>query len=491
MAKASNVKQSTAAAKTRRVPTTPVRGPASAASVARSAHKAGQASLVQAPEYLFTGVRVIDPVSGTDGIMDVGVAGGKVVAIEKRLARTGVRKSNILDGRAGDLILTPGLIDPHVHLREPGFEHKEDIASGGAAAIAGGFTTVCCMPNTSPALDTPETLYYVQGRATAAAIARFGGGMCRVFPVAAATKGRRGEELAEIELLRSAGAVGYSDDGDGISTAGMMSRVLSAVAPTGLAFMQHCQDPTLTRGSAMHAGEVSVRLGLGGWPRLAEELMIERDIRINSGIGCRYHVQHISSAGSVDLVRKARANGQPVTAEASPHHLLLTHAACEGYNTNAKVNPPLREERDITALREGIADGTITILATDHAPHSADEKQLPFEDAPFGLIGLETALPLYIQALIDTKVIDWPRLIAMLTIEPARLCNLDRLGLGRLSVGGPADITLIDPAQSWKISARDIVSKSHNTPFLGRKVKGRAVAVMVAGIMQRPQTAEI
>lgn len=424
-------------------------------------------------------MRVIDPASGLDSVMDVGVADGKVVAIEKRLAKTGIAKTNIVDGRKGELILTPGLIDPHVHLREPGFEYKEDLATGGAAAVAGGFSTVCCMPNTLPALDTPETLYYVENRCKS--LMQLGAPMCRVYPVAAATKGRKGEELAEIELLRMAGAVGYSDDGDGIPTAGMMARVLSAVANTGLTFMQHCQDPTMTRGSAMHAGEVSVKLGLGGWPRVAEELMIERDIRINTGIGCRYHVQHISSGGSVELVRRARAAGQPVTAEASPHHLLLTHSECEGYNTNAKVNPPLREQRDVDAVREGVADGTITVLATDHAPHSVDEKALPFEDAPFGLIGLETALALYIQALIDTKTVTWPRLIAMLTIEPARLCNLDRAGLGRIAAGGPADITLIDPAKNWKISTGDIVSKSRNTPFFGRKVRGRAAGVMVAG----------
>ncbi|MCX5692001.1 MAG: dihydroorotase [Planctomycetota bacterium] len=257
--------------------------------------------------------------------------------------------------------------------------------------------------------------------------------------------------------------------------------MLAATAATGLVFMQHCQDPTLTRGSAMHAGEISVRLGLGGWPRVAEEIIIERDVRLNRGIGCRYHVQHISSGESVEIVRRARAMNQPVTAEASPHHLLLTHEACDGYNTNAKVNPPLRERKDVEAVRQGVADGTITVLATDHAPHSIDEKSLPFEDAPFGLIGLETALPLYVEALVESKLISWPRLIELLTIQPARLCNLDRCGLGRIAVGGPADITVIDPDASWTIGTEHLRSKSRNTPFLGRRVKSRAACVIVGG----------
>jgi dihydroorotase len=246
--------------------------------------------------------------------------------------------------------------------------------------------------------------------------------------------------------------------------------------------MQHCQDPTLTKGAAMHAGDVATRLGLGGWPRVAEEVIIERDVRLLRGVpGARYHVQHISSGESVDLVRKARAAGLAVTAEASPHHLLLTHRECEGYNTAAKVNPPLREDRDVEAVRQGVADGTITVLATDHAPHSADEKRLPFEEAPFGMVGLETALPLYAEALVHTGLISWPRLIALMTIEPAKLCNLDREGLGMLRVGGPADITVIDPEAEWTITHESLRGRSSNSPFLGRSVRGRAVATIVNG----------
>jgi dihydroorotase len=333
------------------------------------------------------------------------------------------------------------------------------------------------MPNTTPSLDTPEMVRFIYDRAAHTA-------RCRVFPVAAATRARKGEELAEIELLAAAGAVGFSDDGDCVASAGMMSRVLANVARTGRAFMQHCQDPTLTRGSAMHAGAVATRLGLSGWPRVAEEIIVERDVRLNRGIGCRYHVQHISSGESVEIVRRARREKQPVTAEASPHHLLLTHEACEGYDTAAKVNPPLREASDAAALVKGVADGTITVLATDHAPHAADEKALPFEEAPFGLVGLETALALYAEALVRSGAITWERLIALLTIEPARLCNLDGPGLGRLSVGGPADLTIIDPDAAWTISGESLAGTSRNTPFLGRSVRGRAVMTIVDGVVR-------
>lgn len=419
---------------------------------------------------LITGGRVIDPVSGVDRQADVAIQDGRIAQIDTALSRTGVER--VIE--ASDRLVVPGLIDPHVHLREPGQEHKETLESGSRSGLAGGFSTLCCMPNTSPALDSPEIVGFVENQSRKA-------GAGRVFSVAAATKGRRGEELAEIQMLARAGAVGFSDDGDCIASAGMMARVLNAVKQTGLSFMQHCQEPTLTRGASMHAGEVSVRLGLTGWPRVAEDIIIERDIRLNRGIGCWYHVQHMSSGDSVEIVRRARAEGQKVTAEASPHHLLLTHETCVGYNTAAKMNPPLREQRDIDALRQGVADGTITVLATDHAPHSKDEKALPFEEAPFGIVGLETALPLYVEALVQTKLIGWPRLIALLTIEPARLCGLDRQGLGQLKVGGPGDVTIIDPDAAWTIRASEFVSKSKNTPFDGRKVKGRAVATIVGG----------
>lgn len=421
---------------------------------------------------LIAGGKVVDPVAGTVRDADVALENGLVAAIGKRLHRGPA--AQVID--AAGCLVTPGLIDPHVHLREPGNERAETIASGSAAAVAGGFTSVCCMPNTTPALDNDSMIQFVLTRAEKT-------GACRVFPVGAVSKGRRGDELAEVGLMARAGAVGFSDDGDCVESAGLMVRALSAIKATGRALMQHCQEMTMTRSAVMHAGEVSTRLELGGWPRAAEEIIIERDIRLNRGIGCAYHVQHVSSGESVEIVRRARREGQPVSAEATPHHLLLTHEVIEesGYDTNYKMNPPLREKRDIAALKKGIADGTIGVLGTDHAPHTAESKEVPFDAATFGIVGLETALALYARALVDDGVIKWPRLIAMMTIEPARLCALDEQGLGRLAVGGPGDVTVIDPKEAWTIRPAHLVGHSKNTPFVGWKVRGRAVATIVAG----------
>lgn len=425
---------------------------------------------------LIRGGRVIDPASGLDGPRDVLVASGRVQRIAQGIdAPAG---ASVFD--ATGCLVTPGLIDPHVHLREPGHEHKETIASGTEAGVSGGFTSLCCMPNTSPAIDSPEIVRFVYDRARET-------GLCRVFPVAAGTAGRHGQQAAETGLLAQAGAVAFSDDGDAIADAGVMLKVMRLVAVTGRAFMQHCQDPSLTRGAAMHAGSVSMRLGLGGWPREAEEIIIERDVRLVGASGCRYHVQHLSSAGSVDIVRAAQARGLPVTAEATPHHLLLTHEACAGYDTSAKVNPPLREASDVEAIRRGVAEGVITVLGTDHAPHAPHEKAQDFESAPMGMIGLETAVGLYHEALVRSGVIDEARLVALLTIEPARLCGLDARGLGMLREGGPADVTVIDPALEWTVTHAEFAGKSRNSPFVGRRIRGRAVLSVVDGavMMQR------
>lgn len=440
------------------------------------------------PTLLIRGGRLIDPITERDQTADVAVQGGRIAAIGAGLDP--VDGCEVID--AEGLIVAPGLIDPHVHLREPGHEHKETLATGTAAAVAGGFTSVCCMPNTSPALDSPEIVRAVLHRAQETA-------RCRVFPVAAATFGRKGEQATEFRLLRDAGAVAFSDDGDVVASAAMMARVLALTADVHSVFMQHCQELTLTAGGVMHAGAVAARLGLRGWPRAAEELIIERDIRLVAAGGgkARYHAQHLSSGGSVEIIRRAREAGLPVTGEVTPHHLLLTDDLVAGesgdaYDTAAKMNPPLREQRDIDALRQAVADGVITVLGTDHAPHSPDEKALPFEEAPFGIIGLETALACYAEALIHTGAIGWPRLIAMMTIEPARLCGLDARGLGRLAVGGPADITLIDPDEAWTITPADLAGKSRNTPFLGRPVRGRAVLACVEGrvVMRRSRVVQ-
>jgi dihydroorotase len=437
------------------------------------------------PKLLIVGGRVLDPSTGLDKPADVAVENGVIKAIGPKLDRNGA-DTRVID--ADGCLVTPGLIDPHVHLREPGNERAETLATGTRAAVEGGFTSVACMPNTTPALDNDTMVRYVTARAKET-------GSCRVFTVAAVTKGRKGEELAEIELMAAAGAVGFSDDGDCIASAGMQQRAFVAIKPTGRAMMQHCQETTLTGGGVMNAGEVATRLGLGGWPRAAEEIIIERDVSLNRGIGCRYHVQHLSSGGSVEIVRRARKEGLPVTAEASPHHLLLTCDLIEtvsgGYDTRLKMNPPLRERRDIDAIKTGIADGTITVLGTDHAPHTPESKDVPFDSASFGIIGLETALALYAKALVEDGVIGWPRLIELLTIEPARLCGIDSQGLGSLKIGGPADITVIDPTAAWKISEDAFAGQSTNSPFVGWDVKGRAVATVVGGLVQMERRAAV
>jgi dihydroorotase len=425
------------------------------------------------PTILIKNARVIDPDSGMDQTCDILVEHGIIEAIEPDMSDSGVDR--VID--ATDKVATPGLIDPHVHLRDPGQTHKEDIQSGTLAAVAGGFTSVCCMPNTDPCLDSPEIVEYIRSKSQRE-------GHCRVFSVAAATKGRKGERLAEIALCDAAGAVGFSDDGDVIESADMMRTVFQTIATTGKVFMQHCQELTLTKGAVMHAGDVATRLGHKGWPRVAEELIIERDIMLNRGIGCRYHIQHMSSGNSVELVARAQRDGQPVTAEASPHHLLLTDEAIESHGTAAKMNPPLREGSDMESLRQGVAEGIITILATDHAPHHNDEKRQPMADAPFGIIGLESAFALYHKALVETGHIDLPKLIELMTINPAKLCNLDHQGLGKLYVGGPADITLIDPSNNWTLDIDDLVGKSSNTPFLGWDLSIKPIMTIVNGVIR-------
>lgn len=420
---------------------------------------------------LLKGGRVIDPASDLDCTSDVLVRNGVIASISD----TPLPPSEHTIDCEG-CIVSPGLIDIHVHFREPDEtgHHEETIASGTAAAAAGGFTTVCCMPNTTPAADCRSVIDAIQHRAAVA-------GLARVFPVACGTIARRGEALAPILELVEAGAIAISDDGDGIADSGMMKQILGLVAAADSVFMQHCQDPTLTRGAAMNAGPLATRLGLGGWPREAEELMLRRDLTLNRGIGARYHAQHLSVAESVTALREARETGQPATGEASPHHLLLTEDACAGWNTLAKVNPPLRTADDVEAIKTGIAEGTITVLATDHAPHPPQSKETDFASAAFGMVGLECALPLYREALIDGGILGWPAMLAMMTCEPATVAGLDRLGLGRIEVGGPADLTIIDPDAQWTIDPATFRSAGRNCPFSGREVRGRAIATLIDG----------
>lgn len=419
------------------------------------------------PSLLIQNGTVLDPSRGFEARADVLIRDGKVASVGQRRASA----DRVID--ASGCYVTPGLIDIHVHFREPGDEEEETIASGAMAAVAGGFTTVCCMPNTRPALDNEAQIEFVLRESERV-------GLARVLPVGAITKGREGRELAEIGSMLERGAVALSDDGNGVADASVMRKALQYAKMFDALIMQHCEEPTLAGGS-MHAGVVSVELGLGGIPAEAEQLMIARDVLLNRTIGCRYHVQHISTAWSVELVRRAKRDGQPVTAEVAPHHLLLTDEACRGYDTNYKMNPPLRTKADVEACIQGVLDGTIDALATDHAPHRAEEKELEFPSAPFGIIGLECALPLYVRALVEPGYLSWLRLVELMTWSPAKILRRHETGMGTLREGAPADVTVIDPRRSWRIDPSRFHSRSRNCPFAGWDVRGRVVATIVAG----------
>lgn len=423
---------------------------------------------------LITGGRVIDPASRRDQIADVLLANGKVARIDRQIAETDAhgpdgQTPQIID--ANGLIVCPGLIDIHVHLREPGDEEEETIATGSAAAVAGGFTTVACMPNTRPTLDDEAAVEFVYHQAWRA-------NLCHVYPIGAITKNREGLELAEMGQMIRAGAVGFSDDGVGVARTDVMLRAMQYMHMFNRPLLQHCEDPDVAAGGVMNAGVTATRLGLPGINPIAEELMIQRDLTLVRATGARYHVCHISTARAVELVRQAKAAGLPVTAEVCPHHLLLTEEACATYDTNFKMNPPLRTKADVQACLEGLVDGTIDCLVTDHAPHGIQEKEREFLDAPFGIIGLESALPLYVRALVEPGHMDWPRLIEKMTLRPARVLSLLK---GTLSVDADADVTLIDPHARWTIDPRAFRSKSRNCPFGGWEVTGQAVCTIVGG----------
>jgi dihydroorotase len=415
---------------------------------------------------LIRGGRVIDPSQEIDEKIDVLIADGKIAAIGR--GASGPADEVI---EAGGLLVTPGLIDMHVHLREPGHEDEETIETGTAAAVAGGFTAVACMPNTHPPLHSDAEIEFVLRQAELVA-------HTRVYPIGALTKDRAGKELAEIGLMVRAGAVAFSDDGDGIGDASVCLRAMSYVSQFDRLFIQHCEDKSLTVGGCMNASVTATRLGLPAMPAIAEVIMAQRDIALARQAGVRYHVAHASTAGTVELVRRAKQEGLPVTTEVTPHHLLLTEEMCASYDPNFKVNPPLRSHADLQACLEGVRDGTVDCLVTDHAPHVHSEKELGFQDAPFGIIGLETALPLFIKALVDSEVLEWPGLITAMSTRPAQLLGV--VG-GTLKVGSPADVTLIDPEAEWTIDAGKIRSKSRNTPFDGWPVRGRAAATIVGG----------
>src|SRR5438105_4276232 len=375
---------------------------------------------------------------------------------------------------AAGKIVCPGLIDMHVHLREPGREEDETIATGTAAALAGGVTSVACMPNTEPALDSQAAAEFVYLQAERA-------GNANVFPIGSITKGRKGEELAEIGGLVEGGAVAFTDDGSPVASAEIMRRALEYCQMFDKAVLSHCEDLDLTRGGVMHEGFESMRLGLRGMPAAAEEVMVHRDIALAEMTGGRLHILHVSTAGSVDLIRRARQRGVRVSGEACPHHFTLTDESLRTFDSNYKMSPPLRTKNDLDAVIEGLKDGTLEVIATDHAPHAPEKKMRELDQAPNGIIGLETLVPICIKALIEPKLLTWPQLIEKLTVNPARVLSIDR---GTLKPGAVADVTVIDPNAEWTIDPGKFRSKSRNCPFAGWQVRGWADTVLVGGVVK-------
>ena len=412
--------------------------------------------------------RIIDPANKRDEIGDLVIANGRI-ADQSAIHNP---KSEIAEINANGLIVVPGLIDMHVHLREPGFAHKETIASGARAAAAGGFTTVVCMPNTSPIADNPSTITWIKDRARDTA-------SVNVLPTGAISKNLEGEELAPIASIVQSGVVAITDDGKCVQNHELMRRAVEYARMVGVPVLDHCQDYNLVGNGVVNEGEWSTLLGLSGWPAAGEEAMVMRNILLAELCDHHIHCQHISTAGGVRLIREARARRVKISGEVCPHHIALTDASIQNFDTNCKMNPPLRTQRDMDAIIKGIADGTLTILCSDHAPHAAFEKEVEFDRAPFGIVGLETELGLFIDILLrQRQAISINRLIEMLTIEPAKLLKLD---VGTLSIGAKADITLIDPDREWTVDVFKFESLSRNTPFHGWKLKGRAVRTIVGG----------
>jgi len=412
--------------------------------------------------------RVIDPANNRDEIGDLVIVNGRIA--DQSAIRNPQSEIAGIDGKG--LIVAPGLIDMHVHLREPGFAHKETIASGARAAAAGGFTTVVCMPNTSPVADTPSTITWIKDRARDTA-------SVNVLPTSAISINLDGEELAPIASVVQSGVVAITDDGKCVQNHELMRRAVEYARMVGVPVLDHCQDYNLVGNGVVNEGEWSTLLGLSGWPAAGEEAVVMRNILLAELCDHHIHCQHISTAGSVRLIREARARGVKISGEVCPHHIALTDASIQNFDTKCKMNPPLRTQRDIDAIIEGIADRTLTIFCSDHAPHAAFEKEVEFDQAPFGIVGLETELGLFIDILLHKrKAISINRLIEMFTVEPAKLLKLDA---GALSIGAKADVTLIDPDREWTVDASKFESLSRNTPFHSWKLKGRAVRTIVGG----------
>ena len=416
--------------------------------------------------------RVINPATGTDQVLDVFVNGEIIEEIGENITK---EADKVID--ASGLWVTPGLIDVHVHLREPGFEYKETIATGTRSAAVGGFTTICCMPNTDPVIDSEILVEYIKLKAQRE-------GVVHVLPIGAITKGQKGEELANIGQMALAGACAISEDGKSVLSAGMLKTAMKYANMFHIPVLSHCEDMSLVGGGSMNAGPTAQLLGLKGISNDSEEVIVARDIILAKSTNSRLHLCHVSTKGSVELLRAAREKGQDVTAEACPHHFTLSDSFITDYNGNTKMNPPLRSDEDVQAIRQGLKDGTISIIATDHAPHSEDEKNCEYEKAAFGIVGLETALPLGIQVLVEGGWLTPMQLIEKMTCNPARMLGIDK---GSLEKGKIADITIIDPNCTFTIDPQSFVSKSKNSPFGGMQGKGKAVYTIVSGTIVMEQ----
>ena len=415
------------------------------------------------------GGKIVDPIKGVVHKRDIIVERGRI----SRIAKAGVFKGKgpkLKTIDASEKIIVPGLIDMHVHLREPGHEYKETIATGGKAAVAGGFVGLACMPNTDPVNDSSAVTEFILRQARKSNLAK-------VYPIAAITKGQKGESLTEFGDLRRAGVEGVSDDGFAVSNSEVMRRAIEYARYYDLAVISHCEDTNLSADGVMHEGTVSTQIGLRGIPAASEEVMVQREISLAKLTGCPVHIAHVSTAGSVGLIKRAKEEGVSITAETAPHYFSLDHRAVMGYDTNAKMNPPLRTPEDVQAIKRGLAEGVLDVIATDHAPHSPLEKDLEFDRAAFGIIGLETALPLTL-ALVEEGVLSLPEAIKKLSHNPATILGVDG---GSLREGGPADLAILDPKEEYTLSAGDIQSKSKNSPFIGQPLKGRNLLTMIGG----------
>ena len=416
---------------------------------------------------LLKNAHVIDPQVGLDEVCEILVRDGVIVEVGHNLKmEKGVERD------LGGKIVVPGLVDMHVHLRDPGQEYKEDIETGTRAAAHGGFTDVCCMPNTNPIIDTGAVVEYVRTKAAEV-------GKCRVHVAGACTAGEKGEALAEMGDMVAHGAVMFTDDGRGVQDAGMMRRVMDYAVQFGKAVSSHCQDESLVGKGQINEGVVSTKLGLLGWPAAGEEIQIGRDIEISKLTGCPIHIQHLSSAHGLDLVRRGKADGAKVTCEVTPHHMFLTEESIgDDYNTCFKVNPPLRTRFDAQAVIEGVVDGTVDCIVTDHAPHADHEKAREFELAPFGMTGIETSVGLIVDKLVNTHKITWQRLVELMSINPRRILGIDRVAI---EPGCRADLTVIDPDLKWNVTQEEFESRSNNSGFIGWELTGRATDVYVGG----------